>query len=110
MGCKNLYLNGGGFGFVCTCDDYEPKPKELINAEETISKQDLENYKNKFKEYIVNYCRSYNQGHYTDKDEKWFKEVAENEVEAHIESVGLNELDYDNPESDAEECLSYWSY
>lgn len=106
MGCKNLFPDGGGFGFVCTCDGYKPKPEELVNTEETIIKQDLENYKNEFIEYVINYCRR----HYTKEDEKWFKAAAESEVEAHIESVGLNNLNYDNPEDDAEECLSYWSY
>lgn len=109
MGCKDLFPNGGGIGFACSCDGYdEPTSEELNNAEETVSKEDIENYKKDFKEYVVNYCKRYNHDMYTDKDEAWFNNIAENEVEAHIESVGALELDYDNPENDAEECLSYW--
>jgi len=68
----------------------------------------LKEYEERFKSYIVDSCKNYNHGLYDEKDEEWFKTLAINEYEAMIESVVLDDFDYDNPEFDAEECMSYW--
>jgi len=68
----------------------------------------LEEYKVAFESYIVEYCKNYNTGLYDAKDLEWFKTLANNEYEAQLESVGIDDMSYDNPELDAEECISYW--
>jgi len=66
-----------------------------------------EEYKEKFIEYIVNSCKAYNHGLYSDKDEAWFNTLAEKEYEAQEEAAD-DDIEYENPELDAEECMSYW--
>jgi hypothetical protein len=66
-------------------------------------------YKKKFKKYIVDYCKSYNQDLYTKKDEIWFNTLASNEYLAQEENIDFDgEENYEYPELDAEECISYW--
>lgn len=82
--------------------------KELVNAEASVSHHDVQNYKETFKKTIVNHCKSYNHDLYDEKDLLGFEKMAQSELDAHIESVGLSELDFDSPEDDAKECMSYW--
>lgn len=86
----------------------EPKLSELINAEEVVSREDVQHYKETFKNTIIGRCKAYNHDLYDEKDLINFKKIAQAELDAHIENVGLSELDFDSPEDDAHECMSYW--
>ena len=68
----------------------------------------IKEYKESFISFIVEHCKNYNHGLYDAKDEEWFKTLANNEYEAQLESVGVDDFDLDNPELDAQECISYW--
>jgi hypothetical protein len=70
----------------------------------------IEEYKEKFINYIVGSCICYNHGLYDEKDEERFRTMAIAEYDAQLESIGVDDFDYDSPESDAKECMSYWDY
>ena len=65
-------------------------------------------YKEAFKSYIVEYCKNYNRGLYDKKDLICFDNLAENEFEVQMETVDMEDFNFENPELDAEECISYW--
>jgi len=96
-------IENGGDTFVV-----EPNSHELINAEETVSKEEIEKYKKTFKDTIVKHCISNNHIQPSEKDLEDFDKIAQAEYDAQLESVGLSELDFDSPEDDARECVSYW--
>ena len=68
----------------------------------------LKQYEKDFKEYIVESCKIYNHGMYTDSDLEWFNSLANSEFESMISECDMKDFDYDNPSVDAEECMSYW--
>jgi len=67
-----------------------------------------EEYKEAFISYIVEHCKNYNHGMYDSKDEERFNKLANAEYEAQLENIVEDDFDFDNPELDAKECISYW--
>ncbi|NQY22804.1 MAG: hypothetical protein HRT41_02140 [Campylobacteraceae bacterium] len=92
MACKNMFPKGAGFGFICSDIGHKNKSDTFYNEEQ---KKDVKKYKYEFIKMIKKYtkCDSYGAYH---------------EVIAHIENVGLSELNLNDPFEDVEECVSYW--
>ena len=86
----------------------KPKSHELINAEETVSKEEIERYKKTFKEAIVKHCISNNYIQPSEKYLEDFDKITQAEYDAQLESVGFSEMDFDSPEDDARKCVGYW--
>lgn len=81
MACRQV-----GNGFVCTESAY-------MKAEIDWWKNHLDEYKETFIDYM-------------DRQSGCGRDHAKMECEAHIENVGVDNLE--TPEYDAEECMEYW--
>lgn len=70
----------------------------------------LREYEKDFKECIVNACKNYEGGNYSDKDLQEFKNIADLEYDANIENLDLEDINFNDGAVDANECMSYWEY
>ncbi len=59
-------------------------------------------YEKDFKDYIINNCIC------KSSEKEYIERCAENEYEAHVESVKIEHIDFNDGAIDADECMSYW--
>ena len=98
MGCKRIVKDGMAIGFVCTMSGYDSMEKEYW--------ENLPDFSNKLSEYKRDFMQFFiDKGKQQKQD--WI-EIGKTEVDAHIENVGYDGLDWECPQNDAEDCIDYW--
>ena len=88
-GCKVYkYESNRGWDICKSC---EKDIQDSVN-------QEIEDMFDNYKEEFINHMLSMGIN----------KELCQIELDAHIENIGINDIDFNDGEMDAKECLSYW--
>ncbi len=90
MSCKKI-ISGGKIGFICS-NSYIHEDEDFWIKEKA---EEIKQYKFEFIKSIKKYTLCTTKDGYC-------------EVMAHIENVGVLELNFEDPFNDVEECVSYW--
>lgn len=98
MACRT-FSEDGKVGIVCDMKSIEQQHEEHFKRK--YGENYIKEYKEGFMQFFIDKGKSVNQN---------WEQIAKDECEAHLESHRLEELNFEAPCDDAEECMSYWAY